>query len=92
MGTPSLKGIDHLDLIYPTRRRYRGYWENCRLPMIERHSLGIMREDELPGSEAPDAWLGYLRGGSASALRGGFHHNHQDVVTLAKLLLNLQRQ
>lgn len=91
MGAP-LQGIDHLDLLYPTRRRYKGRWENCRLATIERHALGIVREDDLPGSEAPAAWLGYLRGGSASALRGVFRHNQQDVVTLAQLLLHLHRQ
>lgn len=88
MGAP-LQGIDHLDLLHPTRRRYKGCWENCRLGTIERYALGVVREDDLPGSEAPAAWLGYLRGGSADPLRGVFRHNHQDVVTLSTLLLHL---
>jgi uncharacterized protein YprB with RNaseH-like and TPR domain len=87
-GTP-LAGIEHLDLLFPTRRRYRGVWENCRLGTIERHALGIMREDDLPGSEAPGAWLQYLRGGDAGLLRRVLEHNFQDVVTLARLLLHL---
>ena len=88
MGTP-LAGIDHLDLLFPTRRRYRGVWENCRLATIERHALGIVREDDLPGSEAPGAWLQYLRGGNAGLLRRVLLHNFQDVVTLARLLVHL---
>lgn len=91
MGAP-LQGIDHLDLLYPTRRRYKGRWENCRLSTIERNALGIVREDDLPGSEAPAAWLYFLRGGSAAALRGVLRHNHQDVVTLSALLLHLHAQ
>jgi len=87
-GTP-LAGIDHLDLLFPTRRRYRGVWENCRLGTIERKALGIVREDDLPGSEAPGAWLQYLRGGDAGLLRRVLQHNFQDVVTLAHLLLHL---
>jgi uncharacterized protein YprB with RNaseH-like and TPR domain len=87
-GTP-LAGIEHLDLLFPTRRRYRGVWENCRLGTIERHALGIVREDDLPGSEAPGAWLQYLRGGDAGLLRRVLQHNFQDVVTLAHLLLHL---
>ena len=87
-GTP-LAGIEHLDLLFPTRRRYRGVWENCRLGTIERHALGIVREDDLPGSEAPAAWLQYLRGGDAGLLRRVLQHNFQDVVTLAHLLLHL---
>lgn len=87
-GTP-LAGIEHLDLLFPTRRRYRGVWENCRLATIERNALGIVREDDLPGSEAPGAWLQYLRGGDAGLLRRVLQHNFQDVVTLAHLLLHL---
>jgi hypothetical protein len=44
--------LDHVDLLFPTRRRYRGTWENCRLATIERELLRIVREDDLPGSEA----------------------------------------
>ena len=87
-GSP-LAGIEHLDLLFPTRRRYRGVWENCRLATIERRALGIVREDDLPGSEAPGAWLQYLRGGDACLLRRVLQHNFQDVVTLAHLLLHL---
>ncbi|WFC40481.1 ribonuclease H-like domain-containing protein [Pseudoxanthomonas sp. SE1] len=87
-GTP-LAGIEHLDLLFPTRRRYRGVWENCRLATIERNALGIVREDDLPGSEAPGAWLQYLRGGDAGLLRRVLLHNFQDVVTLARLLMHL---
>ncbi|MET0547781.1 MAG: ribonuclease H-like domain-containing protein [Xanthomonas sp.] len=84
-----LSALDHVDLLHPTRRRYRGTWENCKLATIERQLLRVVREDDLPGSEAPAAWLGYLRGGSARNLRRVAAHNHQDVVTLALLLQRL---
>ncbi|MCE7032300.1 ribonuclease H-like domain-containing protein [Lysobacter sp. GX 14042] len=84
-----ITALDHVDLLFPTRRRYRGRWENCRLATIERQLLGIVREDDLPGSEAPAAWLSWLRGGSSTLLRRVCAHNHQDVVTLARLLLRL---
>ena len=84
-----ISALDHVDLLFPTRRRYRGTWENCRLATIERQLLLIAREDDLPGSEAPAAWLSYLRGGSARNLRRVGQHNHQDVVTLALLFLRL---
>jgi uncharacterized protein YprB with RNaseH-like and TPR domain len=88
MGTP-LSELAHVDLLYPTRRRYRGRWENCRLATIERRALNVVREDDLPGSEAPAAWLSYLRGGSAHNLRRVLAHNDRDVATLAELLLHL---
>jgi len=87
-GDP-LSALDHVDLLFPTRRRYRGTWENCRLATIERQLLRILREDDLPGSQAPAAWLHYLRGDDAIDLRRVLAHNHQDVVTLAQLMLRL---
>lgn len=80
----------HVDLLYPTRRAWRGVWENCRLATIERNLLGIVRNDDLPGSEAPAAWLAFLRGHSAVNLRRVIAHNDQDVFTLAALLDRLQ--
>ncbi|PPT98072.1 ribonuclease H-like domain-containing protein [Xanthomonas arboricola] len=84
-GDP-ISALDHVDLLFPTRRRYRGTWENCKLATIERQLLRVVREDDLPGSEAPAAWLSYLRGGSARNLRRVAEHNHQDVVTLSLLM------
>jgi len=75
----------HVDLLYPVRRAYRGVWENCRLQTIERNLLGIVRDDYLPGSEAPGAWLAFLRGQSSRNLMRVLDHNRQDVVTLTCL-------
>ncbi len=87
-GSP-LAGLRHVDLLFPTRRSYRGVYENCRLGTIERHVLKIVREDDLPGSEAPAAWLGYIRGGGSALLRRVLAHNRQDVITLSRLLASL---
>jgi len=78
--------LAHLDLLHPARRRWRGRWENCRLATIERRVLGIVREDDLPGSEAPRAWRDYLLGGPATDLRRVLAHNHDDVRSLMQLL------
>ena len=87
--TNPLAGLAHVDLLYPSRRRWRGVYENCRLATIERQVLRVVREDDLPGAEAPAAWLAYLRGGSAHALRRVLAHNHQDVISLSRLLRRL---
>jgi len=84
-----LSGLGHLDLLHPVRRRWKGVWENCRLATAERELLGVVREDDLPGSEAPAAWLSYLRGGSAQNLRRMLAHNCQDLKSLAGVLLHL---
>ncbi len=85
-----LPALRHLDLLHPMRRRYRGVWANCRLATAERELLGVLREDDLPGAEAPGAWLAYLRGGSASKLRRVGLHNAQDLRSLCGLLEALQ--
>ncbi|HEY2396493.1 MAG TPA: ribonuclease H-like domain-containing protein [Rudaea sp.] len=84
--TNPLANLPHADLLFAVRRRYRGVWENCRLGTVERRLLQVVREDDLPGSEAPAAWLRYLRGGDAINLRRVLAHNHQDVVSLMLLL------
>lgn len=82
-----LSRFPHLDLLHPTRRRLRHALPDCRLATVERRWLGIVRDDDLPGSEAPAAWLRYLRGGSSALLRRVGEHNAQDLASLAALLL-----
>ena len=84
-----LSGLGHLDLLHPVRRHWKSVWENCRLATAERELLGVVREDDLPGSEAPAAWLSFLRGGSAVNLRRVLVHNSQDLKSLAGVLLHL---
>jgi uncharacterized protein YprB with RNaseH-like and TPR domain len=86
-----LAGLPHLDLLFPVRRRFRGVWENCRLGTVERNWLGVVRDDDLPGSEAPAAWRHYLRGGSARDLRRVIAHNDQDLRSLDALLARLSQ-
>jgi hypothetical protein len=82
-----LSRFPHLDLVHHTRRRLRQILPDCCLATVERRWLGIVRDDDLPGSEAPAAWLGYLRGGSAALLRRVGEHNAQDLASLAGLLM-----
>lgn len=80
-----LAELPHLDWLHPVRRRYRGVFENCRLATIERQALRIVRDDDLPGAQAPAAWLAFLRGESSRNLARVLDHNRQDVVTLMRL-------
>ena len=86
MANP-LSGLLHVDLLHPMRRRYRQVWENCRLATAERKLLEVLREDDLPGAEAPRAWLSYLRGGASTNLVRVAEHNRQDLLSLAGLLV-----
>lgn len=86
-----LAGLGHIDLLHPVRRQWKHQWENCRLATAERQLLGVVREDDLPGAEAPAAWLTFLRGGSARNLRRVAEHNAQDLKSLAGVLVYMAR-
>ncbi len=81
----------HADWLHPTRRAYREILPNCRLATVEREILKIVRDDDLPGSQAPAAWLAFLRGQSSRDLSRVLDHNRQDVITLMHLGDHLDR-
>ena len=76
----------HLDLLHGVRRCHGDHWPDCRLATAERRLLGVQRRHDLPGSEAPAAWLAWLRRGDPMPLRRVLEHNRQDLVSLAGLL------
>ncbi|MGE0145679.1 MAG: ribonuclease H-like domain-containing protein [Planctomycetota bacterium] len=80
----------HLDLLHWARRTWRAELPDTRLRTLEERCLGILRDDDLPGSEAPRAWLDWLRDGSGAVDRV-MEHNRLDVLTLATLLVELVR-
>jgi uncharacterized protein YprB with RNaseH-like and TPR domain len=86
-----MKGMDppafgHVDLLYSARRLWRRFLPDCSLGTVEREVLSIRREDDLPGTFAPDAWFGFLRDGNAAALLQICDHNLRDILGLASLL------
>lgn len=88
MSSP-LQGLRHIDLLHPVRRRWRAHWPNCKLATVERQLLGVIREDDLPGAQAPAAWLRFLRMGDPSDLYRVLRHNAQDLRSLAGVLSHI---
>lgn len=85
-GVPDpFASLEHVDLLAPTRRGYRGRWQDCRLVTAERRLLGLTREHDLPGSEAPAAWFAWVRHGRGAVLGQVIAHNRLDVLSLAAL-------
>jgi len=84
-GDP-LPALPHLDLLRPVRRAYGRVWPDCRLASVEQRLLGFKRKDDLPGSEAPAAWLAWLRAGEMTPLAGVLRHNRWDLLSLAALI------
>lgn len=75
----------HLDLYHLARRVWGGDLPDCRLQTLERTVLGLDRPDDLPGSEAPQAFLDFVQRGTGPIERV-FEHNRLDVLTLVTLL------
>jgi uncharacterized protein YprB with RNaseH-like and TPR domain len=75
--------MPHLDLVHPMRRLFGQCWADCRLATVEANLLGFTRDDDLPGSQAPEAWFRYLRQGDARQLIRVVKHNREDIISLA---------
>jgi uncharacterized protein len=75
----------HLDLYHVVRRVYKQRWPDTRLGTVEARLLGLVRNDDLPGSEAPAAFLAWIRDRSGPVDRV-LEHNRLDVLTLVALL------
>ena len=90
-----LNGLDldekqrvHLDLLYPSRRLWRGFYPDFTLGTVERAVLGFRRGIDIPGERIPDVYSSYLRDGHAGDdLYSIFVHNKNDLLSLLALLL-----
>ena len=82
-------GLPHLDLLYGVRRAFSKRWRECTLQTAERRFLGFFRQDDLPGSAAPESWRAWLKWADAGRLPGICEHNYWDLVSLTALLPRL---
>lgn len=76
----------HLDLLQPVRRAFATRWPDCRLATCEQRLLGLTRDGDLSGAEAPAAWLDWLRRGEPQRLGAVLRHNRLDLLSLAALV------
>ncbi|HCC56051.1 MAG TPA: hypothetical protein DEQ47_02080 [Solibacterales bacterium] len=82
---PPFGRMEHLDLLFGSRRLWKLRLENCRLSYLERQILGVEREGDVPGELIPHYFFEYIRTQRALRLIPIFHHNVMDIVTLACL-------
>ncbi len=75
----------HLDLYHCVRRVHGAAWPDTRLCTVEQRLLGVCRSDDLGGSEAPAAFLDWIRDKSGPVDRV-LEHNRLDVLSLVALL------
>jgi hypothetical protein len=81
----SLSAALHCDLLAPVRRLFRDRLGACTLRQAELSLLGLERDGDVPGAEAPARFHAWLRGASSSVLEGVVRHNQLDVCATAVL-------
>ncbi len=81
----------HLDLLPLVRRVFRHRMTDARLPSVESELLGVRRHGDIPGWEIPGRYLDYLRFGDPGPIVDIVRHNDEDVRSLARLLVHVDR-
>jgi len=81
----------HLDLLPLVRRVFRHRMRDARLASVESELLGLRRHADVAGWEIPSRYLDYLRFGEPGPLVDVVRHNDEDVRSLARLLVHVDR-
>lgn len=81
----------HLDLLPLVRRVFRHRMSDARLASVESELLGLRRHGDVAGWEIPSRFLDYLRFGEPGPLVDVVRHNDEDVRSLARLLVHVDR-
>jgi uncharacterized protein YprB with RNaseH-like and TPR domain len=84
-------GRPHWDLLHPLRAAFATRWDDCRLATSEARLLRIQRDDDLPSALVPEAWRRWLQARDAGGLAKALAHHRQDIASLARLLVALDR-
>lgn len=79
----------HLDLLWPSRRRWREKLPDCRLQTLERWICGRGRDGDIPGMDIPETYHFFVRTGNAALLRPILEHNALDLITMGDILFHI---
>jgi uncharacterized protein YprB with RNaseH-like and TPR domain len=80
-----IKEMPNFDLLYPSRRIWKGAYDNCRLITLESQLLGMERVDDVPSEWIPYLYFDYLQTGDASKIHRVFYHNQMDIFSMVAL-------
>jgi hypothetical protein len=81
----------HLDLLPIVRRLFRHRMADARLGTVESALLGVRRHADVAGWEIPERYFTFLADGEPGPLVDVVRHNDEDVRSLARLLVHLDR-
>ena len=81
----NIKQMPNFDLLYPSRKIWKGAYDNCRLITLESQLLGMERGDDIPSEWIPYLYFEYLQTGDARKIRQVFYHNQMDILSMVAL-------
>lgn len=81
----------HLDFLHPSRALWKNTLPTCRLGTVEELRLDVVRDDDVPGSLAPELYMRFLQDSDPEHLHGVFKHNELDVLSLVALAIHFGR-
>jgi len=67
-----IREIPNFDLLYPSRKIWKGAYENCRLVTLESQLLGVARTDDIPSEWIPYLYFDYIQTGDARKIHQFF--------------------
>jgi hypothetical protein len=80
-----IREMPNFDLLYPSRRIWKGAYENCRLVTLESQLLGVERTGDIPSEWIPYLYFEYIQTGDASKIQPVFYHNQMDILSMVAL-------
>jgi hypothetical protein len=80
-----IREMPNFDLLYPSRRLWKGAYENCRLVTLESRLLGMERVDDVPSEWIPSLYFDYVRTGDGVKIHRVFYHNQMDILSMVAL-------
>lgn len=80
-----IREMPNFDLLYPSRKIWKGAYENCRLVTLESRLLGMEREDDILSEWIPSLYFDYIQTGDARRIHRVFYHNRMDILTMVAL-------
>jgi hypothetical protein len=80
-----VRQMPNFDLLYPSRRIWKGAYENCRLVTLESRLLGVERTDDIPSEWIPYLYFDYIQTGDARKIQQVFYHNQMDILSMVAL-------
>jgi uncharacterized protein YprB with RNaseH-like and TPR domain len=80
-----IREMPNFDLLYPSRKIWKGAYENCRLVTLETRLLGVERTDDIPSEWIPSLYFDYIQTRDARKISQVFYHNRMDILSMVAL-------